>query len=174
MPSSCAPSTRRILTFEPVASSALSKRTSSLLESFARARLEVERRDARARQDLDALLGVPLGRPEHDVLARLLAAHVGLRERRPVVRRVGLAAHHQDVARRPPARAGGGHSSRPRCPPPTSRNSTSRSAIVEEAVDLRRDHLAPVFLEEVRRRPRSRAARRRRGSGRRTAGRPWG
>ena len=85
-------------TFEPVASSAFSNRTSSLLESFATRASRSSDIDARARQHLHALLGVPLVGPEQDLLPRLLAAQVPLRQRRPVVGRVGLAPDEQDVA----------------------------------------------------------------------------
>ena len=59
------------------------------------ARARVERGDARAGEQLDPLLPPPLPRTEERLAALLLAAQVALRAVRAVVRRVGLAAHHQ-------------------------------------------------------------------------------
>ena len=151
MPSSCAPSTRRIRTFEPGREQRLVEANLVLVGELRRARLEVERRHARPREELHALLRVPLGRPEHDVLARLLAAHVGLRERRPVVGRVRLAPDHQDlsvgslltqVAGTVPGRHAAPHEQElDLLAQPPARN----------RVDLGRDRFPSVLLEEVRR-----------------------
>ena len=59
-------------------------------------RVGVELHHARAREQLDLLLAPPLVRAEQDVVARLLAAEVLLRQRRPVVGRVVLAPDEQD------------------------------------------------------------------------------
>ena len=61
-PSRSPPSTRSRRTFAPVASSALPKPSSSLVESAARARLGVELHHARAHEQLDVVLAVPVGR----------------------------------------------------------------------------------------------------------------
>src|SRR5438874_6658391 len=58
----------------------------------------VERQGARPLEQFDVLLPPPLIRPEERVLAGLLALHEALRQGRPVVRRIGLAAHQQDRA----------------------------------------------------------------------------
>ena len=90
-----------------------------LVDSFATRSLGVELHHARARQQLDVLLAPPLVRAEQDVLARLLAPQVPLRQRRPVVGRVGLAAHEQDRAVARPPRAASARS----WPPPGRRRS---------------------------------------------------
>ena len=93
-----APSACRMRTFEPVASSALSKRDLLLVRELRDARVEVERHHARARQQLDALLLVP-ARPAGTGCPRATPRRAGsLRERRPVVGRVGLAPDDQDLA----------------------------------------------------------------------------
>ena len=58
----------------------------------------VELHHARPREDLDLLLVPPLVRAEQRVLARLLVLEIALRQRRPVVGPVRLAAHEQDRA----------------------------------------------------------------------------
>ena len=65
-----------------------------------RARRRVERHHVDAAQQLDVVLLVPGGRVDVGVLAGGLAAQVLLRERRPFVGRLGLAADQQDRARR--------------------------------------------------------------------------
>ena len=60
--------------------------------------VDVQRHHSGAGQQLDALLGVPVVGPEQHVLARFLPAQVLLGQRRPVVGRIGLAAHQEDVA----------------------------------------------------------------------------
>ena len=63
----------------------------------------VELHHARARQELDGRVVEPPGLGTEARLAALLAAQVLLRERRPVVRRIELAARQQDAAVEPAA-----------------------------------------------------------------------
>src|SRR5436305_4470694 len=58
----------------------------------------VEARYRRPRHQLDVLLAPPLIRTEQDVLARLLAPEVLLRQLGAVVRRIRLAADEEDRA----------------------------------------------------------------------------
>src|SRR6185312_10398457 len=75
-----------------------------------RARRRVERHDARARAQLDALLVPPPGRMDEGVLLGLAPLEVALRRRRAVVRRIELAPGEQDRAVEALlAQRGGGH-----------------------------------------------------------------
>ncbi len=65
------------------------------------ARVAVELRDVRAEPRLDVLLREPLGRTHHDLLERVLAAEVLLRQRRTFVRGQLLRADQDDPAVEP-------------------------------------------------------------------------
>ena len=65
------------------------------------ARRGVELHHARARRELDPVAAVPVGVVEQAGVAVLLAGEVLLRARRPLVRRIGLAADQQDALAEP-------------------------------------------------------------------------
>ena len=65
------------------------------------ARVRIELRDVGAEPRLDVLLREPLGRSHHDLLERVLAAQVLLRQRRPLVGRQLLRADQDDPAVEP-------------------------------------------------------------------------
>ena len=128
MPSFSAPSTRRMLTIAPVPISALPKPTSSPPCSFAVRASGSSDITLRPVQQLDLVLLVPGGRVDVGVLAGRLAAQVLLRERRPFVGRLRLAADQQDRALGARACAARRRSGDDAMPPPIRRKSTSRSA----------------------------------------------
>ena len=97
MPSRSQPSTRRRLTLEPVASSAVSNSTSSLVESVAtRASASSFVTLVRVRTSIRCSSHHSPGRKSPS--SRFLLLEVPLRQRRPVVQAVGLMTHEQDRA----------------------------------------------------------------------------
>ena len=100
--------------------------TSSPPCSFAVRALDVERHHVRPGAQLDPVLLVPGDRVDVGVLPLGLAAQVLLRERRPLVRRLGLAPDQQDRPRPRPASAARRRSGRRRCPADQQDSSTSR------------------------------------------------
>ena len=112
-----------MLTFAPVASSALPNRPPRLPGASPSAP-RVEPHHVGPGQQLDIVLGIPVGRVHVGIGARRLTAHVLLRERRALVRRLGLAADEQDRALGPAACAAPRRSRRRRA---RRRRSGSRS-----------------------------------------------
>ena len=98
MPSSSAPSTRRMLTIAPGGDQRLVEADLLPALELRRPRLGSSAITFVRGPQLDAVLLVPVGRVDVGVLALRLAAQVLLRERRALVRRLGLAADEQDRA----------------------------------------------------------------------------
>ena len=128
MPSSSAPSTCRIRTFEPVASSALSNATSCLFGERRDARAEVQRHHARPRQQLDAA-APRTSRPAGTGCPRATPRRAGSPSRAAAGCRAGPSSRPTSrISPSAPCSRRWRAQLPAAMPPPTSRYSTERSA----------------------------------------------